>query len=47
MKNIYLDIHHRTINIKENGEKVIENHPTLEKYPCGRIPLWLDLNFVS
>ncbi len=43
--NIYLDIHHRTINIRENGEKVIENHPTLEKYPCGRIPIMVGSKF--
>ena len=27
--SIYIDIHHRTVRIKENGEKSIENHPTL------------------
>ena len=43
--NIYLDIHHRTISIRENGEKVIENHPTLEKYPCGRIPIMVGSKF--
>ena len=43
--NIYLDIHHRTINIRDNGEKVVENHPTLEKYPCGRIPIMVGSKF--
>ncbi len=43
--NVYLDIHHRTINIKENGEKVIENHPTLEKYPCSKLPIMVGSKF--
>jgi len=43
--NICLDIHHRTVTIRENGEKVIENHPTLEKFPCGRIPIMVGSKF--
>lgn len=43
--NIYLDIYHRTIFTRENGEKVIENHPVLEKYPCGRIPIMVGSKF--
>ena len=43
--NICLDIHHRTITIRENGEKVIENHPTLEKFPCGRMPIMVGSKF--
>jgi DNA-directed RNA polymerase II subunit RPB2 len=43
--NIYIDIHHRTINIKENGEKSIETHPLLEKYPCGRMPIMVGSKF--
>jgi len=37
--NMYLDIHHRTITVQENGNEVITDHPTLEKYPCGRMPI--------
>ena len=43
--NICLDIHHRTVTIRENGEKVVENHPTLEKFPCGRIPIMVGSKF--
>jgi DNA-directed RNA polymerase II subunit RPB2 len=37
--NMYLDIYHKTITINENGEEIIKQHPSLEKYPCGRMPI--------
>ena len=38
--NLYIDIHHKTIKINpETGEQEIIPHPTLEKYPCGRMPI--------
>jgi DNA-directed RNA polymerase beta subunit len=43
--NIYIDIHHRSIRIKENGEKEIENHNILEKYPFGRMPIMVGSKF--
>jgi len=33
--NLYIDIHHETIRTNGNNEV----HPTLEKYPCGRLPI--------
>ena len=37
--NMYLDIYHKTITINEKGEEIIKQHPPLEKYPCGRMPI--------
>jgi DNA-directed RNA polymerase II subunit RPB2 len=38
--NSYIDIHHKTINIDPvTGEQNIIQHPTLEKFPCGRMPI--------
>ena len=38
--NIYIDIYHKTIKINPNTEEEeIINHPVLEKYPCGRMPI--------
>ena len=37
--NMYLDIHHRTITTNDNDEETITHHSTLEKYPCGRMPI--------
>ena len=38
--NLYIDIHHKTIKINpENGVQEIIPYPTLEKYPCGRMPI--------
>ena len=43
--NLYIDIHHRTVTIKENGEKDVEIHPILEKYPSGRMPIMVGSKF--
>jgi len=38
--NLYLDIHHKTVRVDaETGEQEITPHPTLEKFPCGRMPI--------
>ena len=38
--NLYLDIHHKTVQIDpETGEHEITQHPTLDKFPCGRMPI--------
>ena len=38
--NLYLDIHHKTIKIDPNtGMQEIIPHPTLEKFPCGKMPI--------
>ena len=38
--NLYIDIHHKTVKIDPNTG-IQENipYPTLEKYPCGRMPI--------
>jgi len=38
--NLYIDIHHKTVKIDPNTG-IHENipYPTLEKYPCGRMPI--------
>ena len=43
--NIYIDIHHKSIRIKENNEKEITNHNVLEKYPFGRMPIMVGSKF--
>ena len=43
--NLYLDIHHRTIVTDKNGEQTVTNHQTLEKYPCGRMPIMVGSKF--
>ena len=38
--NLYIDIHHKTVITNPlTGEKDIVEHPTLEKYPCGKMPI--------
>lgn len=38
--NMYIDIHHKTVKIdNETGLQEIIPYPTLEKYPCGRMPI--------
>jgi DNA-directed RNA polymerase II subunit RPB2 len=38
--NLYIDIHHKTVKIDPNtGEQDSIIYPTLEKYPCGRMPI--------
>jgi DNA-directed RNA polymerase II subunit RPB2 len=38
--NLYLDIHHKTVKIDPNtGTQEVIHHPTLEKFPCGRMPI--------
>jgi DNA-directed RNA polymerase II subunit RPB2 len=38
--NLYIDIHHKTVKIDPNtGEQENISYPTLEKYPCGRMPI--------
>ena len=38
--NLYIDIHHKTIKIDPiTGEQNITPYPTLEKFPCGRMPI--------
>jgi DNA-directed RNA polymerase II subunit RPB2 len=38
--NLYIDIHHKTVKIDPiSGEQQITPHPTLEKFPCGRMPI--------
>jgi DNA-directed RNA polymerase II subunit RPB2 len=38
--NLYIDIHHKTIKIDpETGTQEVTPYPTLEKYPCGRMPI--------
>lgn len=38
--NLYIDIHHKTVKIDpSNGEQETIPYPTLEKYPCGRMPI--------
>ena len=38
--NLYIDIHHKTVKINSaTGEQEIIQHPTLDKYPCGRMPI--------
>jgi len=38
--NLYIDIHHKMINIDpSSGEQTVVPFPTLEKYPCGRMPI--------
>ena len=38
--NLYIDIHHRTVKVDPiSGEEEIIPYPTLEKYPCGRMPI--------
>jgi len=38
--NLYIDIHHKTIKVDpKTGEQDITYHPTLEKFPCGRMPI--------
>ena len=38
--NLYIDIHHKTIKVDPStGEQEINSYPTLEKYPCGRMPI--------
>ena len=38
--NLYIDIHHRTVKIDPNtGIQENIQYPTLEKYPCGRMPI--------
>ena len=38
--SLYIDIHHKTVKINPtNGEQEIISYPTLEKYPCGRMPI--------
>ena len=38
--NLYIDIHHKTVKIDpETGAQEIIPHPTLEKFPSGRMPI--------
>ena len=38
--NLYIDIHHKSVKIDPStGEQEIIPYPTLEKYPCGRMPI--------
>ena len=38
--NLYIDIHHKTIKVDPStGEQESIPYPTLEKYPCGRMPI--------
>jgi DNA-directed RNA polymerase II subunit RPB2 len=38
--NLYIDIHHESVKIDPlTGEQDVTVHPTLEKYPCGRMPI--------
>ena len=38
--NLYIDIHHKTVKINPaTGEQEIIPYPTLDKYPCGRMPI--------
>jgi len=38
--NMYIDIHHKTIRIDPlTREEEVIPHQTLEKYPCGRMPI--------
>ena len=38
--NLYIDIHHKTVKIDpKTGDQEIIPYPTLEKYPCGRMPI--------
>jgi DNA-directed RNA polymerase II subunit RPB2 len=38
--NLYIDIHHKTVKIDPvTGESEIIPYDTLEKYPCGRMPI--------
>ena len=40
--NLYIDIHHKTIKIDpETQEQEIIQYPTLEKFPCGRMPIMI------
>jgi DNA-directed RNA polymerase II subunit RPB2 len=43
--SLYIDIHHKLITIDANGEEHIEDFPTLEKYPCGKIPIMVGSKF--
>ena len=43
--NLYLDIHHRTIVTDKNGEQNVTHHQTLDKYPCGRMPIMVGSKF--
>ena len=38
--NLYIDIHHKTVitNPLTNEQEIVQ-HPTLEKYPCGKMPI--------
>jgi DNA-directed RNA polymerase II subunit RPB2 len=38
--NLYIDIHHKTVRINPvTNEQEITQHQTLEKFPCGRMPI--------
>jgi DNA-directed RNA polymerase II subunit RPB2 len=38
--NLYIDIYHKTVKIDSaTEEQEIINHPMLEKFPCGRMPI--------
>ena len=38
--NLYIDIHHKTVKIDPiTGDQEIIPYDTLEKYPCGRMPI--------
>ena len=38
--NLYIDIHHKNVKIDPStGEQEVIPYPTLEKYPCGRMPI--------
>ena len=43
--NLYLDIYHRTIVTDKNGEQTVTQHQTLDKYPCGRMPIMVGSKF--
>ena len=38
--NLYIDIHHKSVKIDPStGDQEVIPYPTLEKYPCGRMPI--------
>lgn len=44
--NLYIDIHHKTVKINPNtGEQDVSIHPTLEKFPCGRMPIMVNSKY--
>lgn len=44
--NLYIDIHHKYIeHDPKTGDEEITEYPSLEKFPCGKIPIMLKSKF--